>query len=120
MKQKIRAAALGMAAFTAVLAAGLAPGIAEDMKMPAGQSAPTADGLYWGHGKVKAVNSQKGTVTIAHEPIKALMWPSMVMTFKVADPALLANMSAGTPVDFALKETGKEQYDVVDLKKAAK
>lgn len=64
--------------------------------------APVA-GAAAGVGVVKAVNPAGGTVTIAHEPIKALNWGAMVMPFKVADPALLKNVKVGQKVNFQIK-----------------
>lgn len=55
-----------------------------------------------GTGAVKAVDPKAGTVTIAHGPIQALGWPAMTMPFKVASPALLDKVVAGSRVQFTL------------------
>ena len=52
---------------------------------------------------VKKVDAKVGTVTIDHDPIKALNWPAMTMPFKVADKALLAKMKPGAKVRFQLE-----------------
>ena len=64
--------------------------------------APVA-GAAAGVGVVKAVNAAAGTVTIAHEPIKALNWGAMVMPFKAADPAILKDVKVGQKVNFQIK-----------------
>jgi Cu/Ag efflux protein CusF len=53
-------------------------------------------------GVVKAVDAKAGTVTIAHQPIKAIGWPAMTMPFKVASPALLDKVAVGSKVQFTL------------------
>ena len=59
-----------------------------------------------GTGVVKAVDAKAGTVTISHEPIKALGWPAMTMPFKVASPALLEKVAVGRKVQFTLAGAG--------------
>lgn len=54
-------------------------------------------------GVVRAIDAKAGKVTLAHEAIPALKWPPMTMGFKVADPALLKNISVGTKVRFKLQ-----------------
>ena len=51
---------------------------------------------------VKKIDAKTGSVTIAHDPIKALNWPAMTMPFKVADKALLAKVKVGAKVRFDL------------------
>lgn len=69
----------------------------DDHKMEAGSEA-----MHAGRGKVVAVDSQAGTVKLAHDPIKSLKWPKMTMDFKAHDPALLKDIKPGTQVDFEL------------------
>ncbi|HVI32023.1 copper-binding protein [Phenylobacterium sp.] len=68
----------------------------------AAHAAPAAAAAVTGVGVVKAVDARAGTVTIAHEPIKALGWPAMTMPFKVSDPALLKAAAVGDKVTFQL------------------
>jgi Cu(I)/Ag(I) efflux system protein CusF len=49
------------------------------------------------------VDPKAGTVTIAHQPISAIGWPAMTMPFKVADPALLDKLVAGSRIRFTLE-----------------
>jgi Cu(I)/Ag(I) efflux system protein CusF len=58
----------------------------------------TAEGL----GVVRAVNTQQGTVTVAHEPIPALGWPAMTMAFTARSADLLNGVSVGQRVHFVL------------------
>jgi Cu(I)/Ag(I) efflux system protein CusF len=55
-----------------------------------------------GQGVVRAVNTQAGTVTLAHEPIPALGWPAMTMAFRVRSADLLNGVSVGARVHFVL------------------
>lgn len=61
-----------------------------------------------GQGVVRAVNTQEGTVTIAHEPIQALGWPAMTMAFRARSADLLSGVSVGQRVHFVLaNENGR-------------
>jgi Cu/Ag efflux protein CusF len=65
--------------------------------------AASAPAVVQGVGVVKSVDAKAGTITIAHEPIKALNWSAMTMAFKAADPALLRAVAPGDRVSFQLK-----------------
>lgn len=62
-----------------------------------------AEKLPTGHGKVIDVEPKSNHVTLYHEPIVALGWPSMTMGFKVKDSKQLSNLKAGDEVEFDLK-----------------
>ena len=66
-------------------------------------AAAPAAGTVEGVGVVKKVDAKAGTVTLHHDPIKALNWPAMTMPFKVADKALLDKMKPGAKVLFQLE-----------------
>lgn len=51
-------------------------------------------------GVVKAVDSSKGTVTLAHGPVKSLEWPAMTMNFVVKDKWLFDKISIGKKIQF--------------------
>lgn len=68
-----------------------------------------------GVGVIKAVNLQAGTVTIAHEPIKAFDWPAMTMKFKIVDAAMLKNVAVGNKVKFTLQGKDMMKSTVVAL-----
>lgn len=55
-----------------------------------------------GRGIVQSLDGERGLVTISHEPIPGLRWPSMTMTFKVRRPAMLRGLKRGLRVDFAV------------------
>lgn len=65
--------------------------------------APAAVAVVQGVGVVKSIDARAGTITIAHEAIKALNWGAMTMAFKAADPALLKTVAPGDRVSFQLK-----------------
>lgn len=65
-------------------------------------AAAPAAGTVEGVGVVKKIDAKAGSVTIAHDPIKALNWPAMTMPFKVADKALISQMKVGAKVRFQL------------------
>ena len=79
---------------------GMKPAAASG-KAPAGQ-------IHTGSGVVKSVDKAKGTVTLAHEPIASMSWPSMTMAFKVKDKALLDKAKPGAKVQFAFVQSGKD------------
>lgn len=66
-------------------------------------------------GVVKAVDSSKGKVTLAHGPIKSLNWPAMTMSFFVKDERLFDNLTVGkkVQVEFIKQDTG---YIVTSVK----
>ena len=54
-------------------------------------------------GMVKGIDVRAGTMTVAHEPVAALGWPAMTMSFKVAAASLLSGLKAGDRISFQLK-----------------
>jgi Cu(I)/Ag(I) efflux system protein CusF len=66
-------------------------------------------------GTIKAINSEKHTVTIAHGAVPAVQWPPMTMAFSVTDDQLTGLM-AGDCVSFSfLLEGGRAT--IVSIKK---
>ena len=55
---------------------------------------PQADGV------IKKIDAKAGAVTIAHGPIPNLNMPSMTMSFKAKDPAMLTKWKEGDKVKF--------------------
>ena len=68
-----------------------------------------------GIGVVKSVDKAQGTVTLAHDPIKSINWPSMTMAFKVRDKTLLDSVKTGARVNFILEKAGSD-YVVTAMK----
>ncbi|WP_223434151.1 MULTISPECIES: copper-binding protein [unclassified Pseudomonas] len=56
-------------------------------------------------GTIKAINSEKHTVTIAHGPVPAVQWPAMTMAFS-ATAEQVAGLNAGDQVVFEFKSEG--------------
>ena len=68
-----------------------------------------------GSGTVSKVDSEKGTVTIAHGPVESMNWPAMTMTFKVKDKKMLGKVKEGDKVDFSFVQSGKD-YTLTQVK----
>jgi Cu/Ag efflux protein CusF len=62
-----------------------------------------------GHGKVIDVDPKSNHVTLYHDPIAELGWPSMTMGFKVKDSKQLNNLKSGDEVEFDLKAEAPEK-----------
>ena len=75
---------------------------------PAKTAVPTATRSYAAVGVVTKVDAAAGKVTIDHEPIKDLYWPSMTMDFAVRDKALLEKLGAGKKVNFEIAKQGTD------------
>lgn len=73
-----------------------------DMKKD-GASAGTT---HHAEGVVKTIDQAKSTVTVAHDPVKSLGWPTMSMGFKVPDRALLAKFKQDQRVSFEFVQQG--------------
>ena len=58
-----------------------------------------------GTGTVTAIDAAVGKITLDHEAIPAVGWPSMKMGFS-AKPELLKGIAVGDKVDFDLTVTG--------------
>ncbi len=70
-----------------------------------------------GTGKVVSVDTEKHTIKMAHDPIKALNWPKMTMSFPVDSAVDISSYQPGDAVSFTLKPTGKNSYNIISLKK---
>ena len=70
-------------------------------------------------GVVQQVKPEEGKVKISHEPIAALGWPAMTMTFRVKDKAVLEGIAAGDKVRFDL-EKGATGLVITRMEKVAK
>ncbi|MEO8417689.1 MAG: efflux RND transporter periplasmic adaptor subunit [Methylophilaceae bacterium] len=74
--------------------------------MQAGAKTPAK--MPIGTGKVVEVDAKANHVTLAHEPIPALGWPSMTMGFGVKDAQQLKALKPGDQVEFELKAQDDE------------
>lgn len=68
--------------------------------------ASTAGGVQ-GTGKVVSVDAEKRTIKMAHDPIKALNWPKMTMSFSVETGVDISSYQAGDDISFTLNPTSK-------------
>ena len=59
-------------------------------------------------GVVKSVNAEKGTLTIAHDPVASLKWPAMTMNFKAGDRKMLEQVKPGAKIAFVFEQRGKD------------
>ena len=86
----------------------------EAMDMPT-KPAAGAPMVHRATGTVKKVDVKAGVVTLAHEPVKSLNWPSMTMGFKVKDKMLLDKLADGKKVEFEFMQDDKD-YVITGVK----
>ncbi len=91
----------------------------DDVDMPMEETMNKAEGktkadekMPKGRGKVVDVDVKTGKVTLDHEPIKELGWPSMTMGFKVKEMDQLKKLKAGDEVEFDLKAEASDKPDM--------
>ncbi len=72
-----------------------------------------------GKGTVNAVDPGAHKINLTHEPIAALGWPTMRMTFQASNDIDLKALKAGTQVDFVLAKKGSG-YEIKSITPAAK
>lgn len=66
-------------------------------------------------GVVKAINSRKGTATLAHGPVESLGWPAMTMDFVVKERSFFDKMTIGNKVNIEFIKQGV-RYIVTSVK----
>lgn len=79
---------------------------------------PAADAKQATHkakAMVKKTDSKVGTVTLAHDPVASLNWPSMTMNFKVKDKMLWSKLGDGKKVEVEFVKDG-DDYVVTKVK----
>ena len=76
---------------------------------PIGGGAPTTSAmpaakaaLYETVGKIEQITAN--SVTLSHEPVPAVGWPAMTMTFKLPDPAIARGLKTGDRVRFGFDQ----------------
>jgi Cu(I)/Ag(I) efflux system membrane fusion protein len=69
---------------------------------PAGRA--TQPTQYETTGRIERLDAR--SVTFSHEPVPALQWPAMTMTFALPDPALAKGLKVGDRVRFAFDQAG--------------
>ena len=66
-------------------------------------------------GVVKALDTSKGSVTLAHGPVKSLNWPAMTMTFVVKDKMFFDKLAVDKKVTIDFAKQGAD-YVVTGVK----
>ncbi|HWW07127.1 copper-binding protein [Collimonas sp.] len=81
--------------------------------MSSGSAAKAA--VHTATGVVKALDTNKGSVTLAHGPVNTLNWPAMTMTFVVKDKKFFDKLAVGNKVsiDFTKQDTAQGTAYVV-------
>jgi Cu(I)/Ag(I) efflux system membrane fusion protein len=74
---------------------------------------------YQGEGKVVAVDTNAGTVTLNHGAIPSLRWPPMTMAFKVANAGVLQGVTPGANVAFEFVERQPGDWIITSIKPAS-
>jgi len=92
--------------------AGFAQMKGMDMKdMP--MKAEKKGGTHKATGVVTKTDKDK--VTIRHEPVPSMNWPTMTMAFKVKDKAVMDKLKKDQKVDFEFVQDGRD-YVVTGVK----
>ncbi len=88
----------------------------KDMDMKGMKSDKKADGqVHKGTGVVTNVDRAGGKVTVKHDPIKSLNWPTMTMAFSVKDKAMLEKVAKDKKVEFEFVQQG-QQFVITSIK----
>jgi Cu(I)/Ag(I) efflux system protein CusF len=88
----------------------------KDMDMKGMKSDKKAAGqVHKGTGVVTNVDRADGKVTVKHDPIKSLNWPTMTMAFAVKDKAMLDKLAKDKKVEFEFVQQG-QQFVITSIK----
>jgi RND family efflux transporter MFP subunit len=71
---------------------------------PKAAEASVVKALHKAVGVVDSINADEGTLTISHEPVPSLKWPSMTMDFVPRDKKLLKQLKPGAALEFEFGE----------------
>src|SRR5690348_5564463 len=78
----------------------------------------TPANLIPGRGVVVKVDRVNALIRINHDPISALGWPRMTMSFRLRESALAEQVKEGDVVEFFLEKSGSD-YIIVKWRKQA-
>ena len=82
-----------------------------------GDPQPAAPGgTYKSVGKIEAIDKEE--VTLSHEPIPALKWPSMTMAFKAPAVGLPKDLKVGDTVDFEFRQGSDGRFEISAIARA--
>ena len=80
-----------------------------------GESAPEVGGNFTARGKVEDVDGEG--VTISHDPVPALKWPSMTMGFGKAKPTDFPELKPGDDIQFEFKKGGPMGWELLSVQR---
>ncbi len=83
------------------------------------QDSANTNPIYQGMGIIQNINKDEHMVTLAHEPIKALNWPAMTMSFKVANNIDMSNIELKQTIYFELQKTANS-YEITKISRTNK
>ncbi|MDX2112787.1 MAG: copper-binding protein [Alphaproteobacteria bacterium] len=89
----------------------------EEGESAAGKNISADSAAPQGTGKIISVDTGKRTIKMKHDPIKALGWPTMTMSFTADSSVDLSSYKEGDAVSFTLKAVGKDDYTIASMKK---
>ena len=115
MKRALAAAVLSTAASVASAQMGGMKGMDKGMDMKGMHEKGANSAVHRATGTVTKVDSASGKVTIKHEPVQSLNWPSMIMAFTVKDKSMLEKMPKDRKIDFEFVQQGRD-YVVTSVK----
>lgn len=87
----------------------------KDMDMKGMKSEKKVGQVHKGTGVVTNVDRAGGKVTLKHDPIRSLNWPTMTMAFTVKDKAMLEKLAKDKKVEFEFVQQG-EQFVITSIK----
>ncbi len=88
---------------------------AANVSMNEPQAEPDAGKQVSGRGTVTNVMVDHNMLTLNHEPINELGWPSMTMDFTVTEEISLSDLSTGDAIEFDLEKRG-ERYLITAIR----
>jgi Cu(I)/Ag(I) efflux system periplasmic protein CusF len=91
----------------AILFLGAAPLATAQMKGMDMKDNKAAGQVHKGTGVVTNVDRAGGKVTLKHDPIKSLNWPTMTMAFAVEDKTMLEKLAKDKKVEFEFVQQGQ-------------
>ena len=69
-------------------------------------------------GVANAVDPVQHKITLTHEPIPSIGWPSMTMEFSVAPSVDLTGVNPGSRVDFTMEKGKNGMYEIQSVRPA--
>jgi Cu(I)/Ag(I) efflux system membrane fusion protein len=80
----------------------------------AGQTAQPAN-VFHAVGTLDSIDAKANSVTITHEPIRALKWPGMTMDFDLASSDVAKGLAPGTPIRFDFEQRGPGEFVITHI-----